>query len=380
MIHKVETWVDNPVLGDLKVEALYTDYQDFTGVKFPTTIINKQDGRNTLILVVNEVKPNAAVTIQAPPARPRLPPRRRLSPCSPRKWRNGIFYLMGGSHHSVAVEFADHIAVIEAPQSEARSLAVIREVRKAVGRKPIRYLINTHHHFDHSGGLRTYVEAGATIVTHDVNKAFYERVLRPTAPRTLEARSPRAREEGAGPQDRNRRRQESHVGQDPHARAAPDRGQSAQRRHPDGVPAGREDLDRGRPLHAACCRGEAARRGQPEHDEPPREYRASRSSTSTRFSRFTDQVWPRRQTCTRFAGKPLPARGRKLKLPADFARFPRRAVIRTWCELSHAGTSAALAREPWPQKGLARLTSPQVTIVTGRTAGGHEHRGPYRCE
>ena len=67
MIHKVETWVDNPVFGDLKVEALYTDYKDFTGVKFPTTIINKQDGRNTLILVVNEVKPNAPVTIQAPP-------------------------------------------------------------------------------------------------------------------------------------------------------------------------------------------------------------------------------------------------------------------------------------------------------------------------
>ena len=54
-----------------------------------------------------------------------------------------------------------------------------------MGRKPIRYLINTHHHFDHSGGLRTYVEAGATIVTHEVNKAFYERVLSPTAPRTL---------------------------------------------------------------------------------------------------------------------------------------------------------------------------------------------------
>ncbi len=91
---------------------------------------------------------------------------------------------MGGSHHSVLVEFADHVAVIEAPQSEERSLAVIREVKRVTG-KPIRYLINTHHHFDHSGGLRTYVEAGATIVTNEVNKAFYERVLAPTAPRTL---------------------------------------------------------------------------------------------------------------------------------------------------------------------------------------------------
>jgi len=183
MIHKVETWIDNQVLGDLKVEAIYTDYKDFTGVKFPTTIINKQDGRNTLILVVNEVKPNAAVSIQAPAQAAAAAP--AAVTVQSQEVAPGVFYLTGGSHHSVAIEFADHIAVIEAPQSEERSLAVIREVRRAVGRKPIRYLINTHHHFDHSGGLRTYVEAGATIVTHEVNKAFYERVLSPTAPRTL---------------------------------------------------------------------------------------------------------------------------------------------------------------------------------------------------
>jgi glyoxylase-like metal-dependent hydrolase (beta-lactamase superfamily II) len=185
MIHKVETWIDNAVFGDLKVEAVYTDYKDFTGVKFPTTIINKQDGRNTLILVVNEVKPNAAVSIQAP-AQAQAPPAAPAAvTVQSEEVAPGVFYLKGGSHHSVAVEFADHIAVIEAPQSEERSLAVIREVRRAVGRKPIRFLINTHHHFDHSGGLRTYVEAGATIVTQEVNKAFYERVLSPTAPRTL---------------------------------------------------------------------------------------------------------------------------------------------------------------------------------------------------
>ena len=92
---------------------------------------------------------------------------------------------MGGTHHSVVVEFADHLAVIEAPQNEARSLAVIKEIRKSVGKKPIRYIINTHHHFDHSGGLRTYVEEGATVITADSNKAFYEKVLSPAAPRTL---------------------------------------------------------------------------------------------------------------------------------------------------------------------------------------------------
>jgi glyoxylase-like metal-dependent hydrolase (beta-lactamase superfamily II) len=183
LIHKVETWVDNTVIGDLKVEAIFSDYRDFGGVKFPMTIINKQDGRNTLILVVSEVKPNAPVAI---PAQQAQTPAAAPAPVAVKveKIANGVFYLMGGSHHSVMIEFADHVAVVEGPQNEQRSLAVIAEVRRLT-RKPIRYLINTHHHFDHSGGLRTYVEAGATIVTHDVNKAFYERVLAPSAPRTL---------------------------------------------------------------------------------------------------------------------------------------------------------------------------------------------------
>ena len=182
MVHKVETLVDNPVFGDLLVETFYTDYKDFGGVKFPTTIIQKQDGRNTLILVVNDVKPNAPVNIPAPAATPAAAP--AAVTVTAQKIAPGVTYLMGGTHHRVLVDFADHVAVIAAPQSEERSLAVIRAVKKITG-KPIRYVINTHHHFDHSGGLRTYVEAGATVVTQEINKEFYERVLSPMAPRTI---------------------------------------------------------------------------------------------------------------------------------------------------------------------------------------------------
>jgi len=61
---------------------------------------------------------------------------------------------------------------------------VIAEVKRLVPNKPIRYVINTHHHFDHSGGLRTYVAEGATVITHEGNKAFYEAAWK--QPRTLE--------------------------------------------------------------------------------------------------------------------------------------------------------------------------------------------------
>ena len=52
--------------------------------------------------------------------------------------------------------------------------------------KPIRYVVNTHHHFDHSGGLRTYVDQGTTVVTHAGNRDFYEQVFFYPAARTLE--------------------------------------------------------------------------------------------------------------------------------------------------------------------------------------------------
>jgi hypothetical protein len=74
----------------------------------------------------------------------------------------------------VLIEFRDFLAVVDAPLNEARSIAVIDEVKRLVPNKPIRYVINTHHHFDHSGGLRTYVAEGAAVITHEGNKAFYE--------------------------------------------------------------------------------------------------------------------------------------------------------------------------------------------------------------
>ena len=102
-------------------------------------------------------------------------------------------YLILGGYASVVVEFKDHLAIVESGQSEARGEAVIAEAKRLVPNKPIRYIVNTHHHFDHSSGLRPLVAEGATIVTHQINKSFYERVF--TAPRTLNpdrlARSPR---------------------------------------------------------------------------------------------------------------------------------------------------------------------------------------------
>jgi glyoxylase-like metal-dependent hydrolase (beta-lactamase superfamily II) len=173
LVEKVETWVPNPVLGDMLVETHYSDYKDFNGVKFPTHIHQVSGGHPTLELTVSDVQPNVSAALEVPePVRQATVPPVRVES---QRLAEGVWFLGGGSHHSVAVEFRDFMVMVEGPQNEERSLAVIAEAKKLIPNKPIRYVVNTHHHFDHSGGLRTYVAEGATIVTHQMNRPFYER-------------------------------------------------------------------------------------------------------------------------------------------------------------------------------------------------------------
>jgi len=90
----------------------------------------------------------------------------------------GVYYLTGGTHHSLVVEMKDHIVVVDVPNNVARASAVIAKAKELVPNKPIRYVVTSHHHWDHLGGIRMAMNEGATIVTHQSNKAFLERVAK----------------------------------------------------------------------------------------------------------------------------------------------------------------------------------------------------------
>ncbi len=170
MVEKVNTWVANQVLGDMLIETLYSDYKDYDGIKFPSHIIQNHGGHKVLELAVSSVQPNVSITLpQSPP-----PPSPQPMVVDAKKLGDWIWFLAGGSHNSLLVEFNDYVAVLEAPLNEARSLAVIAEVKKLVPNKSIRYIVNSHHHFDHSGGLRTYVAEGSTVITNAINSRFFE--------------------------------------------------------------------------------------------------------------------------------------------------------------------------------------------------------------
>ena len=180
LVERIETWLDNPVLGDVMLEAIFSDYKDFGGVKFPTRILQREAGYPVLDLTITDVRPNAPAAIDVPAnIRQAAPAQVSLQPD---KVSEGI-WIIPGAAKSIAVEFRDHVIVIDAPENEARSIAVIDAIERLVPGKPIRYVINTHSHFDHAGGLRTYAAEGATIVTHRDNIPYYQQVW--AYPRTM---------------------------------------------------------------------------------------------------------------------------------------------------------------------------------------------------
>jgi glyoxylase-like metal-dependent hydrolase (beta-lactamase superfamily II) len=182
LIDKVSYLSTNEVVGDYPIEIAYTDYADFGGVKFPRHIVQNEDGFPTLDITVSDVKPNAAVSVDVPANVRNAPPPAPLRPTVD-KLADGVWAFATPNARNWAVEMADHVVVVEGIGSEARSLAVMDEIAKAIPNKPIRYVINTHAHYDHSGGLRTYPAKGVTVVTHEMNKPFFEKVW--ARPRTI---------------------------------------------------------------------------------------------------------------------------------------------------------------------------------------------------
>jgi glyoxylase-like metal-dependent hydrolase (beta-lactamase superfamily II) len=191
LVERVQTWLPNPVVGDLYHEIVYTNYRDFGGVMLPANFhahhdldddlegegTNVSGGHNSFGLTVSNVRVNIA------DAAPAIPDAVRTAKVNPpqvevQKIGNGVFYMGGGTHASIAVEFRDQITVFDAPLNEARSLAVIREIKRAIPNKPIRYVVSSHHHWDHLGGLRAYVaKENVTIVLQKNNLPYYAEVL-----------------------------------------------------------------------------------------------------------------------------------------------------------------------------------------------------------
>ena len=175
---RVVTMSYNVNLGDVAIETAFGNYGDAGGMKLPGMLTSKTDtyvlaitnvSKNTVNGDVGDLAASAETKAAAPPV--------LTATITVEEAGKGLWYLTGQTHHSVLIEFSDHLALIETPQNEVRAQAVIAKAKELKPDKPLTQVINTHHHFDHSGGIRAAVAAGLTIITHEGNKAFYEAVV-----------------------------------------------------------------------------------------------------------------------------------------------------------------------------------------------------------
>jgi len=201
LLSRVQTLADNSILGDTLTETVLSDYREVQAgavrVRLPYRAKTIVGGETTQDLTYGTVAVNAGPSagLLDPPADaenvPAAPPG---SGVVLTKLGEDVYFAIGGSHHSLFVVFQDHVVVVEAPLSEERSLAVLAKIAETAPGKPVRYLVPTHYHSDHTGGLRTYIAKGVTIVTTPGNRAFVERLAKTTKtirPDSL-AREPRA--------------------------------------------------------------------------------------------------------------------------------------------------------------------------------------------
>jgi glyoxylase-like metal-dependent hydrolase (beta-lactamase superfamily II) len=214
---KADTLEDDPYYGDTLHEVLYSDWQPQGAIMMPFKLTQRLTGLGRTITLQTEVRSKVENDVAlssdlfAIPAELRVAAnaadaargermaqwflRREFGgfpsftdqglsvPVNETRPGSGVFFVTGGTHNSLIVERTDHLIVVEPVLYESRSQAVIAQIKTLFPNKPIRYVIATHFHVDHGGGVRAYAAEGATVVVGEASRAHFEAVL--AAPHTV---------------------------------------------------------------------------------------------------------------------------------------------------------------------------------------------------
>jgi glyoxylase-like metal-dependent hydrolase (beta-lactamase superfamily II) len=181
LVAGVDSVMPSPVLGDTAVTTWYDDYKDVAAtdgnrVKFPSRIRQEMAGSLVLDVAVTDVKLNTPLSAAVPDTVRNFKENVVAEKAADTNGL-GVWFLAGGSHNSVLIEMADHAVLIESPLYDGRTLAVLAKAKELLPAKPVRYVVNSHHHFDHAGGLRTAASQGLTIVSSSAAKPYYDMAL-----------------------------------------------------------------------------------------------------------------------------------------------------------------------------------------------------------
>jgi len=200
LLTKVEFLEDDPIYGDTQNELFFSDWRQVGALKLPFELLYRVNGQEVMVEHIDsiendiELKPEdftipetLAQVDQNDGRRGDVSSQwllRRVALGSPlddeqthvtlAEVAKGVWHVTGGTHHSMVIEMKDHLVVVEAPLYEERSQAVLAELARKFPGKPVRAVVNTHFHNDHSGGLRAYVAGGASVVTGKINETFLQ--------------------------------------------------------------------------------------------------------------------------------------------------------------------------------------------------------------
>ena len=181
LIEKVEALVDIAYTGDTVIDGTYTDYRSLDGINVPMHIVMREGGFPTLEVAVAEVRPNTQeavdVVARATSAAPAAPAAAPATPPQPVKLADGVWQLTPNGEGSILVEFSDYVVMVEAPGGDAVSTAAMESAKRLAPGKPVKYVVNTHHHADHAAGMRAYVAEGIPIITHESHRKYYEELV-----------------------------------------------------------------------------------------------------------------------------------------------------------------------------------------------------------
>jgi glyoxylase-like metal-dependent hydrolase (beta-lactamase superfamily II) len=212
---RVRTLDYDSIWGDVNFDYVYSQWRDIGGVKVPLARKYELNGRMVQEISFTDVRlnqpidtarlqiPAAALAGAAKPAtgnvlhqwvlrrqyvgfymdseHPSYDTRAsqglRLQEIAP-----GVHHVVGGTHNSLLVEMSDHLIVMDAPITDWQSRWVVNAAKEKFPNKPIRWVVLTHHHNDHAGGLRGYLAEGGTLVVGEGAGQHFRRVL--SAPMT----------------------------------------------------------------------------------------------------------------------------------------------------------------------------------------------------